>query len=491
MAKTVSPPELALSGRPPGRGLAGWLYSELRSAILTGRLTRGTRLPASRDFARLHGIARGTVVAVFERLQAEGYVSSRVGRGTWVNHEMLRTAAPHAAGAAPEFARRIIAGYARPKALRGLAATPPRPFQMGKPALAEFPARVWARLAARRARRLGAWLRLADDGRGYRPLREALAQHLGLTRGIHCHPDQVSLVSGTQQALDVLARFLVQPGEPVWMEDPGYFGAAVALQNAGAQLVPVPVDREGLSVAQGLEQLARPRGIYLTPAHQFPLGVAMSAARRLQVLEIASRVGAFIIEDDYDSEFRFEGRPLPALQSLDRGSTVILVGTFSKTLFPALRMGYVVMPSSLTDYFLAFQHRTQLCSVHLDQSILCDFIVEGHLGRHIRRMRNLYAGRLACLAESARRQLAGLLEIDAVRAGLYTAAYLENGMTSADAERAAFALEVDALALDRFTFKREDPRGLLLGFAAFDEKSLRQGVIQLAQALEPRTARRR
>jgi GntR family transcriptional regulator/MocR family aminotransferase len=298
----------------------------------------------------------------------------------------------------------------------------------------------------------------------------------------------VVIVSGTQQALDLVARFLIQQDEPVWMEDPGYFGAAIALQQAGARLVPVAVDEEGLSVAHGLQQHASPRGIYLTPAHQFPLGMAMPLERRLQVLELAARVGAFIIEDDYDSEFRFEGAPLPALQSLDRASTVILIGTFSKTLFPSLRMGYVVMPPALADYCIAFQRKTEFCSLHLDQAILCDFIVEGHLGRHIRRMRNLYASRLATLAESARRYLGGLLELAPVRAGLYTAGYLQSGVSSQDAERAAAAQGVDALALDRYTFQREDPRGLLLGFAAFDEHSLRQGVIRLAEALERPTA---
>lgn len=490
MVKTVSPPELVLSGKAPRQGLTRWLYEELRAAIMTGRVDRGTRLPASRDFARQHGIARGTVVAVFERLRAEGYLSSRVGRGTWVSDGLRPPQPSPGRGAAPEYARRIIAGYARPKALAGLTSAPARPFQMGRPSLAEFPAQLWSRIAARRLRRLGMWLKSGDDGRGYRPLREALAQYLRLTRGIQCHPDQVVMVSGTQQALDLVARFLVKPDEPVWMEDPGYFGAAIALQQAGARLIPVRVDEEGLSVAQGLKQHAAPRGIYLTPAHQFPLGMAMTLERRLEVLELAARIGGFIIEDDYDSEFRFDGAPLPALQSLDRASTVILIGTFSKTLFPPLRMGYVVMPPQLADYFVAFQHKTQLCSLHLDQAILCDFIVEGHLGRHIRRMRELYASRLAALAESARRHLDGLLELAPVRSGLYTAGYLRNGMSSAEAERAALAQGVDALALDRYTFSRAGPRGLLLGFAAFDGKSLQQGVIGLARALE-RTVERR
>lgn len=483
MPKIVSSPELPLPGRPPRRRLTRWLYEELREAITAGRLRPGTRLPASRDFARLHGIARGTVVAVFERLRAEGYLSSRVGRGTWVQRQ-ARPLPSDPDQPPPAFARRIIAAYERPKAWRGLVAGPYRPFQMHQPLLAEFPAGLWGRIAARRARRLQSWLKVADDGRGYRPLREAIAQYLGASRGIRCQADQVCITAGIQQALDLLARFLVRPGEPVWMEDPGYFGASIALENAGARAIPVPVDAEGLSVAQGVKQCAHPRGIYLTPAHQFPLGVAMSLERRLEVLKLAGRTGAFIIEDDYDSEFRFEGSPLGALQSLDRSSSVILLGTFTKTLFPSLRMGYAVLPPCLADYFIAFQHRTQLCSIHPDQAVLCDFITEGHLARHVRRMRTLYAARHTCLMEAARQHLDGLLEIAPIRAGLYTVGYLRNGMTSSQAEGAALASGVEALALDRYTFDREDPCGLLLGFAAFDEAAIRQGIARLAAALD-------
>jgi GntR family transcriptional regulator/MocR family aminotransferase len=468
-----------------------WLYEELRGAIASGRLKQGTRLPATREFARLHGMARGTVVAVFERLRAEGYLSSRVGAGTWVSRVPRAPSGDAGRRRPPAFARRVIDAYARPKAFRDLNVTNvERPFQGGKPSLPEFPARLWGRIAARRARRLGSWLKVTDDARGYRPLREAIAHYLGPTRGIECHPDQVCIVSGTQQALDVLTRLLLRPGEPVWMEDPGYFGASIALDNAGARVVPVPVDEEGLSVAQGLRRCALPKGIYLTPAHQFPLGVALSPGRRAQVLQLAASVGAFVIEDDYDSEFRFEGRPLPALQSEDRSSTVILLGTFTKTLFPSLRLGYVVMPPCLADYLVAFLRRTQFCAIHPDQATLCDFIVEGHLGRHIRRMRELYACRLACLIDAGRSHLGGLLDISPIKAGLFTVGYLRNGMTSRQAERAAGACDVDVLGLDRFTRGREDPTGLLLGFAGFDEASLRRGVVRLARALEGPGARR-
>jgi GntR family transcriptional regulator/MocR family aminotransferase len=231
--------------------------------------------------------------------------------------------------------------------------------------------------------------------------------------------------------------------------------------------------------------------MYLTPAHQFPLGMTMSLGRRLEVLKCASRVGAFVIEDDYDSEYRFEGRPVPTLQSLDRSSSIILVGSFSKLLFPSLRLGYVVLPPSLVDYFLAFRLQTDFRSVSLDQAVLCDFIEGGHLGRHLRRMRELYATLLTTLIEGGRRQLKGLLEISNIQAGLYTVGFLQNGMTSREAETAAAAHGVEAVSLDRYTLKHPDPKGVLLGFAAFDEAMIRDGLDRLAAALSRRNVRAR
>ena len=491
MTKTVSSLELTLSSRPPQQTLTDWLYAELRSSILEGRLRPGTRLPASRDFARQHSLSRGTVVSVFERLVSEGYLSSRVGSGTWVSRRAAASAHSRVEPQEPPaYVRRVISAYVRPKPYEGWVWTEGRrPFQMRDPALAEFPAKLWGQIVARRARTFKSWLQTEDDGRGYRPLREATAHYLGSSRGVRCSADQVVIVSGVQQALDLLARLLLNRDDPVWVEDPAYVGATMAFSNVGAKVVPVPVDEEGLSVSAGVRRCGRPKGMYLTPAHQFPLGMTMSLDRRMEALKCASRVGAFIIEDDYDSEYRFEGRPVPALQSLDRSSSVILVGSFSKLLFPSLRLGYVVLPPSLVDYFLAFRLQTDFRSVSLDQAVLCDFIEGGHLGRHLRRMRDLYGSRLATLLDVGRRQLKGLLEISNIQAGLYTAGFLKNGMTSREAETAAAAHGVEAVGLDRYTLKRPDPKGVLLGFAAFDEATIREGLDRLAAALSPRSFR--
>jgi GntR family transcriptional regulator / MocR family aminotransferase len=489
MTKSASPYELTLRTRPRLQTLTRWLYEELRVAILEGRLAPGTRLPASRDFASQQGLSRGTVVSVFERLQAEGYVSCRVGSGTWVNRVATLNPSRPKILRPPAYIRTLISSYARPKPFVGIVESgSARPFRMRDPALAEFPAELWGRLAAKRARTFRSWLQTGDDGRGYRPLREAIAHYLGSSRGVRCHPDQVLIVSGIQQALDLLARVLLKRDEPVWMEDPGYFGASIAFRNVGAKIIPVPVDAEGLSVSAGLRMCPHARGAYVTPAHQFPLGMTMSLDRRMAILKWASRAGAFVIEDDYDSEYRFAGQPVPAMQSLDRNSSVILIGSFSKFLFPSIRLGYAVLPSSLADYVVAFRSRTDFRNLNLDQAVLCDFIADGHLGRHLRRMRDLYATRLVTLLDAAREYLQGLLAISEVKAGLYTVGFLKNGMTSRQAERAAAAHGVEVFAIDRYTLKQPDPKGVLLGFASFDEAAIRKGVLQLAAALDRKTS---
>ena len=483
MPKAISSFELTLKSRSRHQTLTNWLYGELRSAILDGRLAPGARLPASRDFAHQYELSRGTVVSVMERLQAEGYTTSRVGFGTWVN----RVQAPRPARQAtstPAYLRRVISTYKRSQPWIDLAFVEGiRPFRIGVPAITEFPSEIWGRIAANRARHFGSWLKKDADRRGYRPLREAIAEYLRTSRGVRCAAEQIVLVSGIQQALDLLARLLLKKNDPIWMEDPAYFGARVAFDNVGARIVAVPVDEEGLSVSAGIKICPGAMGAYVTPAHQFPLGVTMSLERRMALLRWAARAGAFVIEDDYDSEYRFGGPPVPALQSLDNHSSVIFTGSFSKTLFPALRVGYVVLPAPLVEPFVSLRYRTDFRNSSFDQAVLCDFIVDGHLARHLRRMRNLYAERLANLIEGSRQHLGGLLEISSVRAGLYTIGYLKNGMASRQAEKLAEAQGIEVLAVDRCTLRRADPNALLLGFGGFDEAAIRRGLIRLAKAL--------
>jgi GntR family transcriptional regulator / MocR family aminotransferase len=478
MPKDAASLELALHPRPRGTTLTRWLYEELRGAILDGRLRAGARLPATRDFSRHYGVSRGTVVTIFEQLESTGYLRSRVGAGTWVSALLPR--------ATRREKRSPLAQSARPGPLVGLSFPPPaRPFRLHEPAVQDFPLKVWARVASRRMRRLSPSLLVGSYPGGYEPLRIAIADYLASVRGVRCDADQIAITSGVQQSLDILARLLLKPGDAVWMEDPGYFGATMAFQNAGAKIVPVPVDTQGLVVARGQKASPHAKCAYVTPAHQFPLGAAMSGQRRLKLLAWATEAGAFIIEDDYDSEYRFEGLPVPALQGVDRSGRVILLGTFNKLLFPTIRLGYAVLPASLVDRFHAFRFGTDLNGTGLQQAVLCDFMTEGHLGRHIRKTRELYGARLAALQDGGKKYLGGLLDISDVRAGLYTTGLLRNGMTSQAGEAAALARDIETMGLHRFTLGRRDHCGFLLGFAAFEEKRIHDSLRTLAAALEP------
>jgi GntR family transcriptional regulator/MocR family aminotransferase len=474
MRKTARSIDLAFSQRSKDHPLTVWVYQELCRSIASGKLRPGTRLPSTREFAKQHGISRGTVVTVFEQLKSEGYLRTGKGAGTWINPRLAiqKTAAASAL--------QTDACYP-PNPLAGLPFSyPPRPFRLDVPAIDLFPIREWARIAARRLRRDPVSLLGHRDRRGFKSLRIAIASYLGASRGVACTPDQIFVLSGIQQGLDLIARVLLKPGQPVWMEDPGYFGALLAFKNAGAKVIPVPVDEQGMNPARAR---GRAKLAYLTPAHQFPLGITMSIERRLRVLAWARDSNCFLVEADYDSEFRFASLPVPALQSLDDSERVILVGSFNKLMFPALRIGYIVAPAPLVDPLAAQRFGIDLGSLSLDQAVMADFIEQGALSRHLRRMRDIYGERLGVLHHSCSKYLKGLVELSQVQAGLFSTAFLRNGMTSRQAEEAAAARGLESMGLHRFSLQGKDHKGLLLGFGAFDEKSIQQAVISLAKAL--------
>jgi GntR family transcriptional regulator/MocR family aminotransferase len=489
MPKKSSTLPLNLRGPKPQMPLYRWLYEELRSTILAGRLHPGARLPATRDLAAQYGISRPTIVTAFEQLRSEGYVEGKVGSGTYVSKilpdELLQ--APRAKSVAATRRRAIpLSAYARRlRPLPRSESRPARAFRASQPALDVFPAGLWTQVATRRLRRVSAKLLAGGEALGYRPLREAVAEYLNTSRGVKCTADQVLIISGVQQALDRAAHLLLDAGDPVWMEEPGYPGAAVVFRAVGARICPVPVDSEGLNLEAGLRQWPqqRPRLIYVTPAHQFPLGVTMSLRRRLSLLEWARRSRTIIFEDDYDSEYRYSGRPIPALQGLDRAAVVIFAGSFTDVLFPALRLAYLVVPSDMVDIFAAAESVSTHHPPLIDQAILCDFIREGHFARHVRRMRELYAERLSVLLESAREQLTGLLEIPEVEAGLRTVAWLQGGILGERAAQAAAKYDVEVVPLTCYAYGRARRDGIVLGFAAVDEREIRRGVEQLGRAL--------
>ena len=480
--------ELMLPPRDPGVPAYRWLYAALRGEILAGRLRPGTRLPATRDLARQYATSRGTIVNAFDQLESEGYIDAAMGSGTSVSKtlpdELLQVRGE--AGPSPPMlrrARRRVSDYGRRVTLfSGLEIRPPRAFRTNLPALDAFPTAAWARIMARRSRHSPSSLLMGCEPIGYAPLRAAVAHYLGMSRGVQCTPDQIVIVSGVQEALDLVARLFLNPGERVCMENPGYPGAAIAFESVGARLSFAPLDNQGMLVRG--RSLRQARLVYVTPGHQFPLGMTMSLPRRLQLLEWAERSGALIFEDDYDSEYRYSGRPVPALCGLDRAGQVFFAGSFSKVLFPSLRLGYLVVPSDVVDRFAAAKSATSRHAPLLEQAVLHEFIAEGHFGRHLRRMRELYAERLAVLLASGRQYLAGLLEISPIEAGLQTVGWLSEGIDGETAAAAAAARDVDVTPLSRYHRGPVEREGLQLGFAAVNTHEIRRGVRDLATALK-------
>jgi GntR family transcriptional regulator / MocR family aminotransferase len=464
------------------RPLHRQLYDGYREAIVDGRLRPGQRLPSTRILARELQISRMPVVLAFEQLVAEGYLQSRVGAGSFVSTTLRAqaTGQPPRATAPRRGHRRI------PRDALPVVAEPwldsSGPFRVAQPALDEFPIRVWARLVARRARLLPRRQMMYSDSMGFAPLREALADHLRTVRSVRCTADQIMVVSGSQQALALAARAVLAPGDAVWIEEPGFSGARDAVTLAGGRIVTVPVDDHGLDVAAGIARGRAVRAAYVTPSHQYPLGVIMSASRRLQLLDWARRRGAWLLEDDYDSEYRYDNQPIASLQGLDTDQRVIYIGTFSKVLFPALRVGYLVIPPDLVARFRRIREAMDNSPAPLYQVVLHDFFAEGHFARHIRRMREVYAERRRVLVRAIEHEL-GDLRIAGDRAGMHVVVMLPRGARDRDlAERAAHhGLSITPLS-SCFAGPRPSP-GLVLGYGAVRAADIPDAVRRLGAIL--------
>lgn len=477
--------DLPLAPRRAGVPAYLWLYEVLRGDILSGRLAPGTRLPATRELARQYQLARGTVVLAFDQLKGEGYVQALSGSGTYVNHTLPEQLLHAHRGPSQGHPMSPISKSVqhRPPRIGGLPgddAPSTRAFRANQPALDLFPTTLWAQVAGRRLRRASTRDLYTCGAMGYTPLRAAVAQYLSTARGVRCSPEQVAIVGGVQEALSLTARLLLKQGDRVCMENPGYPEAARVFENSGARLTPVPVDAEGMCVPSG--RLRSVRLAYTTPAHQFPLGMSMSLPRRMLLLEWARRVGAMIFEDDYDSEYRYSGRPLSALQGLDHHGVVLFAGSFSKVLFPSLRLGYLVLPPAIVDRFAELKSISSRHAPLLDQAILHDFMEAGHFARHVRRMREVYAERLHALLEHAER-LQGLMTVSPVEAGLQTVGLLAKGLDAKKVACAARARRVEVAALNRNYRGAGAPQALHLGFAAVAPKEIKRGLADLESAL--------
>jgi GntR family transcriptional regulator/MocR family aminotransferase len=493
-SRPVEHPEIHLDATLP-EPLYKQLYGRLRSAILTGRLPGGTHLPSTRTLASELGVSRTTTALAYDLLLMEGYLESQVGRGTIVSRHLPESViddprsrsrippadAREAASPRPDTPRSALNAVPHLERVEGSA---PKAFISGQPPLDLFPYALWARLLARRARQSLPAHAGYQPPAGYAPLREAIASHIGITRGVRCTADQIIITSGTQGGLDLITRTLLASGDAVWIEDPGYFGARGAVLAVGGRHVPVPVDESGIIVSAGRERAPRARLAYVTPSHQFPTGVTMRLGRRLALLEWANEADAWIVEDDYDSEYRYGGRPLEALQGLDQDGQVLYIGSFSKVLFPSLRIGYLVAPPALVAPLLRTRRFMDVHSPILEQMALADFLHEGHYARHLRRMRQQIQRRRDCLYQELRRHLGGLLEVSLPEAGLELVGWLPDGKDDQRAAALAEAAGIKVVALSRLSLEPCPRRGLLLGFGGIDEEEIRRGVRVLAAALE-------
>ncbi len=448
------------------------IYERYRTAIIEGKLIPSQRIPSSRSLASELGISRFPVLNAYDQLLAEGYIESRVGTGMVVSSSIPdQITSTQPAGAMFQVTRsgpRPVAGrssilprFERPPWFRGLGA-----FRVAEVASDEFPLHVWSKLVARRCRNMDARSFHYGDQLGSRAIREAIASYLRTARSLRCQAEQIMIVSGSQQALEITARVLLDPGSRVWIEEPGYRMAGDVLALAGCRLIPVPVDMEGLDVAAGIALCPKARAAFVTPSHQFPLGVTMSASRRLRLLDWAQNSGSWIIEDDYDSEYRYQSMPIASLQGLDANARVIYIGTFSKVLFPSLRLGYVVIPLDLVDHFRTIRRAMDLGPPSFYQDVVADFMNEGHFARHIRRMRVLYRERRSSLVESIKKELDDIVEILGDEAGMHLAVKLRNRTRDLEVAEHAARQNLWLWPLSSAYAGTTAPQGFILGFAS-------------------------
>jgi GntR family transcriptional regulator / MocR family aminotransferase len=471
------------------------IFEGLRSRILSGALAPGLRIPSSRQLAAELDVARSTVIQALEALIAEGYLVARAGSSTRVAPELpivpeqkVRSAVPRG-GRGPRLSATARAWKAASPVGAPRLGVAPRAFRPGVPALDLFPTALWGRTVARVHARASTGLLDGGDPAGLASLREAIATHVSASRGVRCVPEQVFVTAGTQQTFDEVLRLVLDPGDAVWVEDPGYPGARRAVLAAGGRPVPVPVDADGLDVEAGIARAPRARVALVAPSHQYPLGSTLGLARRMALLRWAERTRALILEDDYDSEFRHRGRPLTALQGLDDAGCVVYVGTFSKSLFPGLRLGFLVAPPPLVEVFAASRALASAPVSSLEQAALASFLAEGHFARHLRRMRAAYRERGEALLDALLAECSGVLTPRPCDTGMQLCASLAAPLSDVRVRDEAARLGVEVAALSGYFLGRRRESGLVFGFGGVRPEALRAGARTLARALE--AARRR
>ncbi len=467
------------------------LYEELRRAILMGRLLPRQRIPSTRSLSKSLGISRTTVTQSYEQLLCEGYLQTIGGSGTYVCAQLPDDLLhPTPVESTQKITRPPIQlskyGARLAETDISLITEPDAQisFRYGRPAFDYFPMQIWRQLLSRYCRANYDWLDYATDPLGYKPLRETIARYLSRSRAVHCDPAQVMITNGTQQALYLVVRLLIDPGDAIAMEDPGYLSARRIFLGQGAKLLPVNVDESGLVVKELVEYATEQiKLVYVTPSHQFPTGAILSLPRRLELLAWAQQTGAMIIEDDYDSEYRYGDRPIPALQGLDRSDSVLYIGTFSKVLFPSLRIGYLVLPQSLVSLFTRAKWLSDRQLPLLEQQVLADFIEEGHLESHIRKMRSLYDRRRQVLVQALKDRFGEQATILGEKAGIHLMVRLQVQLRDEEIIQRAAQAGVGMMSAQPQYLKANQPGEFIFGYGELTEEQLQEGIRRLAQFL--------
>ena len=466
------------------------LYEELRRAILSGRLLPRQRIPSTRSLAKSLGISRTTVTSCYEQLLSEGYLETIVGSGTYVCAQLpddLLHSTP------VESVQKTVSPIQLSKYAARLAdmdtSLMSEPdlqisFRYGRPAFDHFPMQIWRKLLSRHCRENSTWLDYATDALGYKPLREAIARYLSRSRAVQCEPEQVIITNGTQQALYLIMRLLIELGDAIALEDPGYLSARRIFLSQGAKLLPIRVDESGL-VVKDLAKYANEsiKLVYVTPSHQFPTGAILSLPRRLELLAWAQQNSAMIIEDDYDSEYRYGDRPIPALQGLAQTDLVLYIGTFSKVLFPSLRIGYLVLPQSFISLFARAKWLSDRSLPSLEQQVLTDFIEQGHLESHIRKMRSLYDLRRQALVQGLKANFGEKAKILGEKAGLHLMVRLQTHLTDEEIIQRAARVGVGMMSAQPSYLNANCAGEFIFGYSELRQEQIQQGISRLAQVL--------
>lgn len=458
------------------------LENQIREAITNGLLTAGSRVPSSRRLAGMLGVSRNTVLTAYEQLLSEGYLESETGSGTRVAQflpeafeyaEQSETA--QATGSFEELLSTSGKMLARYASWMPEFAPIPQPFRPHLPAVKEFPSAAWNRLASEQAR----WsMRHLDqcDAQGYEPLRQAVAEYMGVSRGVSCSSRQVIITSGAQQGLNLVTQLLLEPQDAIWVEEPGNAPANQLLELLGFRILPVPVDQAGIDLTRVPEPQTSPKLIYVTPGGQWPLAMTMSPDRRQQLLAEAERHQSWIIEDDYNGEFRYTGRPYPTLSSLDQRGQTIYMGSFSKLLFPAIRLGFLIVPEQIAGAFLYARWLNDRFSPPLTQMVLHRFIESGQFLKHIRQMRSLYQERQTCLYETLMQELGDVIDVDLPESGMHLVVQGKTPQLDQELMAAADRANMEYHAVRMYARQPEQVPGMVLGFAAFDQKQIKKAV---------------